>query len=102
MTLVEVLYVDNCGHWQETLAEVEEIVQELAVDAEVRAVRVGNPEEAERLRFLGSPTVRVDGRDIEPGGSERRDWALACRVYKTEAGLVGRPPEEWIRAALIR
>jgi hypothetical protein len=53
-----------------------------------------------RLRFLGSPTVRVDGRDVEPGADERDEFALACRVYRTQDGLRGQPDPEWITAAL--
>jgi hypothetical protein len=52
------------------------------------------------LRFLGSPTIRVDGRDVEPGAEERQEFVLSCRVYRTERGLAGQPDEAWIREAL--
>lgn len=62
--------------------------------------RVERDEEAQRLRFLGSPTVRVDGRDVEPGADVREDFGLKCRLYRTEDGLTGTPAEEWLVAAI--
>ena len=59
-------------------------------------------EDAERERFLGSPSVRIDGRDIEPGTGQRTDYGLKCRLYRTEDGMRGQPPEEWVLAALAR
>jgi len=50
--------------------------------------------------ILGSPTVRVDGRDVDPQAEERRDYGLSCRVYRTERGLAGLPDARWLRAAL--
>jgi hypothetical protein len=52
------------------------------------------------MRFLGSPTIRVNGRDVEPGADDRETFVLACRVYRTEAGISGQPLDAWIRAAL--
>ena len=53
------------------------------------------------MRFLGSPTIRVDGRDVEPGADERDEFVLACRIYRTPAGLRGEPAEAWVRDALL-
>jgi hypothetical protein len=62
---------------------------------------VDTPEDAERERFLGSPTVRVNGRDVDPGAGERTDYGLKCRIYRsTEDGQSHVPPESWIRRAL--
>jgi hypothetical protein len=62
--------------------------------------RVETDEEAQRLRFLGSPTVRVDGRDVEPGVDARDDFGLKCRLYRTQEGLTGALAEELLLAAL--
>ena len=53
-------------------------------------------------RFLGSPTVRVDGRDIEPGASQRTDYGLKCRLYATRGGIRTTPLDQWILDALSR
>jgi hypothetical protein len=96
MARVELLYFDGCPNVEETRLAVESVAE----GTEVRMVLVETPDDAERLCFLGSPTVRVDGRDIEPGADERSDYALACRVYRTPGGVCGTPDISWLRAAL--
>ena len=59
-------------------------------------------EDAERERFLGSPTVRVDGHDIDPGADDRDDYEDECRLYPTDEGVRGTPPDAWILGALGR
>jgi len=54
------------------------------------------------LGFLGSPKIRVDGKDVEPGADKRGDFALACRVHRTSAGTAGVRERAWIQAALNR
>jgi hypothetical protein len=97
---IEVLTFDGCPNAQSAHALVDRIVADLGVEAEVASVRVPDPAAAERLRFLGSPTIRVDGFDVEPGAAERTGYALACRVYATAAGPSNLPDEGWLRASL--
>jgi hypothetical protein len=52
------------------------------------------------VRFPGSPTIRVDGRDIEPDFREPDSFALSCRVYATSKGLRGQPDTVWIEQAI--
>ncbi len=100
--VVEILYFEGCPNHAGAHALVERVAGELGVDAEIRMVDVTDPEAAQRLRFLGSPTIRVDGRDVEPGAEGRSDFVHSCRVYQTERGFVGQPPESWVREALAR
>ncbi len=97
---VEILYFDGCPNWQHTVQTVERLMAETGVEGEVAPIRVTDAEDAARRRFLGSPTVRVEGRDVEPGAGDRTDFVLACRVYRTDAGLSGEPDERWLRRAL--
>ncbi len=62
--------------------------------------RVESPEDAEAQRFLGSPTVRVDGVDVEPGAAERADFGMKCRLYRFAERQTPTPPDAWIRSAL--
>ena len=87
---IEVLFVDGCPSHERLLRVVREFASETAADLVLR--RVETPEQAERDRFLGSPTVRVDGRDLDPDAHDRTDYCLACRLYPA--------PDAWIRAAL--
>jgi hypothetical protein len=97
MSLVEILYFDGCPHYEGARALVARVSGELGLSPEIRLVRVADVEEAERLRFLGSPTVRVDGHDVEPGAEERQNFVFGCRVY---TGMTGVPDEQLVRAAL--
>jgi hypothetical protein len=99
---VELLYFDGCPTYERLLPRLRELVAHLAPEASLELRRIGSIELAERERFLGSPTVRVDGVDVDPGAAEREDFGLECRLYRTDAGLQPAPPEEWIRAALAR
>jgi hypothetical protein len=98
--LVEVLYFEGCPNHEPARALVEQVSRELAVHPEIRTVAVPDPETAERLRFPGSPTVRVDGHDVEPEADERDGFMLACRVYRSDSGFAGVPDERRLRGRL--
>ena len=97
---VEILSFEGCPNREGALVLVEEVAAELGVDPDVHLVDVRDSDAARRLRFLGSLTVRVDGRDVEPGADARTGFVLACRVYQSGDGVTGVPPRDWIRAAL--
>lgn len=100
--LVEILYFDGCPNHRAAVALVERVSRELGIEPDLRMVNVRDQEEAQRLRFLGSPTIRVGGADVDPQTAERDDYALSCRVFQTEAGFSGQPDERWVRDALLR
>jgi len=97
---VEILYFDGCPNHEGARGLVERVAAELRIEPEIALVEVPDADAATTLRFLGSPTVRVEGRDVEPGAEERADFVLSCRVYRTERGISGKPDASWIREAL--
>jgi hypothetical protein len=97
---VQILFFEGCPNHQQASELVEQVAHELGLQPEIALVEVTDVEAAERLRFLGSPTIRVEGRDVEPGADERDDFALSCRVYRSEHGLAGQPDAHLIRDAL--
>lgn len=99
---VEILYFDGCPGPEALLPRLRALLAEASVFEEVELRRVESPEGAEAERFLGSPTVRVDGTDVEPGADERSDFGLKCRLFRTEDGSSSTPPDQWLRAALER
>jgi hypothetical protein len=99
---IELLFLEGCPGHGALMARMRELLDEADLDGLVREIRVDSDADAERERFLGSPTLRVDGVDIEPGADERSDYGVKCRLYRTEEGLVGAPPDEWVLAALSR
>jgi hypothetical protein len=96
--LVEVLYFDGCPGHERVLPTVRSLAAR--VGAEVALRRVETTEEAAATGFLGSPTVRVDGVDVEPGSEARTDYGLKCRLYQLPDGLSGLPTEAWISEAI--
>ena len=99
---VELLYFDGCPTYERLLPRLRELVARVDPSVEVELRRVETIDEAERERFLGSPTVRVDGRDVDPGADERGDFGMKCRIYETAQSLGPLPPESWITEALGR
>lgn len=97
---IEILVFDGCPNAQPARELVERVAGELDITPAVETVVVREADTAARARFLGSPTIRVNGRDVEPGAEERRDYVVSCRVYRTRDGLSGQPDESWLRAAL--
>lgn len=99
---IEVLAVPGCPNAAAVCELVQRVASELGIAADFATVLVEDARTAERHRFLGSPTVRVNGRDVEPFVDARADFGLACRVYRTPAGLSGQPGETVLREALRR
>ena len=94
------LTFEGCPHAQPALDLARRVVAETGVEATVRRVDVADDTAATAQRFLGAPTIRVDGRDIEPGAAERDTYVLSCRIYRTPDGIKGEPDERWLRDAL--
>ena len=97
---IEVLYFDGCPNHEKLLEHLAGLLESEGVAAEMVLRRVPDDEHAQREQFLGSPTIRVDDQDIEPGAAKRTDFGLKCRIYQTSAGLSGLPSDEWILDAL--
>ncbi len=98
---VEVLYFDGCPTYETATKTLRAVLVEEGVEAEIELVAVNTNEEARRLCFPGSPTIRVGGRDLFPA-PEQEDWRLGCRVYATAEGLRGSPTAEMLKDALSR
>ncbi|GAB4364643.1 MAG: hypothetical protein Kow00128_06490 [Deltaproteobacteria bacterium] len=96
---VEILYFEGCPNHTPAFELVERVLQREGIRAEVDRVEVPDFETARALRFLGSPSVRVDGVDIEPG-REGDPPFFGCRTYTVEGRTSGLPPEAWLVDAL--
>jgi hypothetical protein len=100
---VEVLFFDGCPNCEALLPHMRALLTAVgAGDTTIELVRVEDTDTAEAKRFLGSPTVRIDGEDVEPGANERSDFGLKCRLFATPNGLHAMPADEWILRALER
>src|SRR4051794_19776661 len=89
-------YFDGCPSHEALLPRLRELLARAGVDAQVQLRRVESVEAAQRERFLGSPTLRVDGQDVDPTAADRDDYGLKCRLYRTSAGQQQAPADEWV------
>jgi hypothetical protein len=99
---VELLWWEGCPSYPETLADLERVLRDEGVDADVDLVEVESDEQARRQRFPGSPTVRIDGEDALPP-ADGEPFSLTCRVYRLRDGRVSPTPDpEDLREAVRR
>ncbi len=100
---IDFLYWEECPSHPEAMRRLGEVMAELGIDAPIQAIEVRTEEDAARLAFPGSPTIRVDGVDLDPEGAAHAGTALTCRVYHLEDGRISPlPSRETIRRALAR
>lgn len=93
---VELLWFQECPSHEAAQAMIREVLASEGITAEVTRVEV--PDEATGIRvcFPGSPTIRINGVDVEPEWEPCDDCTPRCRVYVTPDGLRGLPPRAWI------
>lgn len=92
---IEVLYFEDCPNHLPTVERINAVLREQGWRADVREVLVADTDTAQSVNFLGSPTVRVNGIDIESAAADSREFGLMCRRYTG-----GVPSDELIRAAI--
>ena len=97
---VELLWFQGCANHPAARSMLEEVIAELSPGTPILDVDATYPAVAERLRFSGSPTIRVDGVDVDPTYVDPGDYTPRCRLYRTSTGLRGLPERGWIEAAL--
>ena len=95
---LELLYVDSCAGHARLLPVVRALAAEYGAELEER--RIEDARTAGSERFLGSPTVRVNGVDVEPGAEARTDFGLTCLLYRPPHGDGGVPAQALIERAL--
>jgi hypothetical protein len=99
---IELLWWQGCPSWERALAMLREEMEAAGLDPETVEVReVETDADAERESFVGSPTIRVDGADLQPPGDEPA--GLTCRVYRLrDGGISPLPDRADLREALER
>lgn len=82
---IELLFWEECPSYPEAKELLEQVLAEHGIEERIRMREVRSQAEAVALAFPGSPTIRVDGHDVDPAGAESPP-ALACRVYRSSDG----------------
>ena len=98
--LINVYYRAGCPNRPIAVQRINEVLKESGIAGTVTQVQV-HPEWEPALRFLGSPTVHVNGVDVEPSARTQQGPGVSCRTYREGALLDGAPSKEMIRQALL-
>ncbi|MGD2039762.1 MAG: DUF2703 domain-containing protein [Anaerolineae bacterium] len=99
---IDFLYWEECPSHPAARKLLQETMAELDLQVPVNEIEVLTDEDAERLAFPGSPTIRVNGADVDPRGAAHMGTALTCRVYILEGERYSPlPSKDMIRQALM-
>ncbi len=96
---VEVLYVAECPSHPAVVKLVKDVLAAEGIVADIREVLVADERMANELGFCGSPTIRINGRDIAGEPREAQTFTLSCRLYPGSKPI-GVPPAEMIHRAV--
>jgi hypothetical protein len=97
---VEILYFPDCPNYLPAVEHVRHALQEEGVSAEIKHVQVVDGADAIAIHFLGSPTVRINGVDVEPSARSGGASGLCCRTYCGGDSPQGAPSVALIRQAI--
>ena len=97
---IEVLYIADCPNYKPAVERVRDALGAAGIDDPATEVEVHSTMEAEKWKFVGSPTVRINGLDVEPEARAAQHFGLGCRSYAEDGHRSGMPSRELIRRAL--
>ena len=97
---LELLHIANCPNTEATRRLLDKTLRELGLTEDIREIEVSDSPQAQALSFPGSPTIRIDGIDVEPSLQREKSDGLSCRIYMTEGKRHAVPTQEMIRRAL--
>jgi len=98
MTKIEFLYFEGCPSYKQALDYLKEIIDEEKLDANIELVLVESPEDAQKVGFQGSPSIKIDGIDLE---DKNDGFSFNCRLYSVDGELTGTPSKEFIKDRLL-
>ena|SRR5215472_7640142 len=98
---IEVLYVADCPSHPAAVQMVKGVLLSEGLVEDVCEVLVTDQNSARRLKFPGSPTIRINGRDVAETLSSPEGFSLSCRLYPASKGI-GLPPVEMVRRAVVQ
>jgi hypothetical protein len=98
---IEFLYWEECPSHGTAWDRLQAVLKEKNLKTQVTRIQIQTDEDARQWDFCGSPTIRINGQDIDPQGAQAQHVGLNCRIYHTSDGRVTPlPSEEMIRNAI--
>jgi len=95
---VEILYFSGCPSWKQTLEDLKFVLAEKGLNSDIKLTRIVSDDDAKAQKFSGSPTIRMNGRDLFP--IDQSNYSLQCRVYSTVNGMLATPTREMLKEKL--
>ena len=96
---IEFLYFDGCPSYIKSLENLQEVISEENLIAELALIKIDGPEQAEENKFFGSPSIRINGKDLEGRDGEA---SFNCRIYTINGQMTGIPSKGFIRENLVK
>lgn len=98
---IELLYFSGCPSYKEGFKNLKLALRELGLKEDFEMVNIETDKMAKEYHFIGSPTIRINGEDLDPRAREAKVTGYkGCRIYQTEEGIKGAPTVEMIKKAL--
>ncbi len=97
---IQLYYFDDCPSYQKALDNLKEALRSQELPQEVEMIPVTSAADAQAKRFIGSPTIRINGVDVEGPEAEEKGYGYGCRIYAENGRSTGWPSVERIRYAL--
>ena len=88
---IQFLYYEDCPSHDEALERLHSVMAEMSIHADIEIIKVESDAQAQRLRFVGSPTILINGQDIVPVPTNAH-YYLTCRAYRLEDGRISPLP----------
>jgi len=95
------MIIPGCPNAEPAVRVLKSVAGELGVEIQISLIVVENPEEAQRVSFHGSPSVRIEGEDLESDVISL-PFSFGCRVYRDRGMLSGSPSESLVRKRMQR
>ncbi len=97
---IGILFIEGCPGLSSITDNIKDVIAEEAVDADITLFLIQTPEDARRLQFTGSPTVRINGKDIDSNKKTIKDYDLRSRHYYVNGKKLNYPSKSMIRDAI--
>jgi len=98
---VELYYFEGCPNYDKAAEILQQTLKDMEIDIPIDMINIEDDETAKTLKFIGSPSIRIDEEDVDPSRRDDTDYSLQCRIYRTDSGVMGWPPAEMIADALV-
>ena len=97
---IELLYFEGCPNHETALINLKEVLSEAGINEEIEIINIEKPEDATKHRFLGSPSIRINDKDLVIIEDESTEYSMRCRRYKNGDSMEGFPSKELIKVNL--